>query len=95
MGGRMVSEPLTRLAFAMFVIFSVPVGLHHQYADPNINNTWKTIHMFLTFLVAVPSLLTAFSVRLPAPPDGRPHGQRTPHPPRLRHVRHLQRARRP
>ena len=62
MGGRMVSEPLTRLAFAMFVIFSVPVGLHHQYADPNINHTWKTIHMFLTFLVAVPSLLTAFSV---------------------------------
>ena len=61
-GGRMISEPLTRLAFVMFLVFSVPVGLHHQYADPNVNNTWKTIHMFLTFLVAVPSLLTAFSV---------------------------------
>ncbi|MGM9322833.1 b(o/a)3-type cytochrome-c oxidase subunit 1 [Deinococcus aquaticus] len=60
-GGRMASEGLTRLAFAMFLVFSVPVGLHHQYADPNVQNTWKVIHMFLTFLVAVPSLLTAFS----------------------------------
>ncbi|WP_119674452.1 b(o/a)3-type cytochrome-c oxidase subunit 1 [Deinococcus sp. RM] len=60
-GGRMASEGLTRLAFAMFLVFSVPVGLHHQYADPNVQNSWKIIHMFLTFLVAVPSLLTAFS----------------------------------
>ncbi|THF86482.1 b(o/a)3-type cytochrome-c oxidase subunit 1 [Deinococcus sp. KSM4-11] len=60
-GGRLASEGLARLAFALFLVFSVPVGLHHQYADPNISNTWKTIHMFLTFLVAVPSLLTAFS----------------------------------
>lgn len=61
-GGRLASEGLTRLAFALFLVFSVPVGLHHQYADPNISTAWKTIHMFLTFLVAVPSLLTAFSV---------------------------------
>ncbi|GGR73299.1 cytochrome c oxidase subunit 1 [Deinococcus seoulensis] len=61
-GGRMASEGLTRLSFAMFLVFSVPVGLHHQYADPNVQSSWKVIHMFLTFLVAVPSLLTAFSV---------------------------------
>lgn len=61
-GGRMASEPLTRLTFMLFLLNSVPVGLHHQYADPNISNTWKTIHMFLTFLVAIPSMLTAFSV---------------------------------
>lgn len=61
-GGRMASEPLTRLTFVMFLVNSTPVGLHHQYSDPNISNLWKIIHMFLTFLVAVPSLLTAFSV---------------------------------
>lgn len=61
-GGRTASEPLTRLVFLMFLLNSTPVGLHHQYADPNISELWKMIHMFLTFLVAVPSLLTAFSV---------------------------------
>lgn len=61
-GGRLVSEPLTRLTFVMFLLNSTPVGIHHQYADPNISNTWKLIHMFLTFLVAIPSLLTAFSI---------------------------------
>ncbi len=61
-GGRLASDPLTRLAFAMFLLVSVPVGLHHQYSDPNISGNMKTIHMLLTFMVAVPSLLTAFSV---------------------------------
>ena len=61
-GGRIVSEPLVRLTFVMFLLNSTPVGLHHQYADPNISVAWKTMHMFLTFLVAIPSLLTAFSV---------------------------------
>lgn len=61
-GGRAISEPLTRLVFLMFLLNSTPVGLHHQYADPNISETWKMIHMFLTFLIAVPSFLTAFSV---------------------------------
>lgn len=61
-GGRIVSEPLARLTFVMFLLNSTPVGIHHQYADPNISNTWKIIHMFLTFLVAIPSLLTAFSI---------------------------------
>ncbi|MFC6616554.1 cbb3-type cytochrome c oxidase subunit I [Deinococcus radiophilus] len=61
-GGRLASEPLTRLAFVLFLLNGVGVGLHHQFANPNIDNTWKIIHMFLTFLVAIPSLLTAFSV---------------------------------
>lgn len=61
-GGRIVSEPLARLTFVMFLVNSTPVGIHHQYADPNISNAWKLTHMFLTFLIAIPSLLTAFSV---------------------------------
>ncbi len=60
-GGRIASEPLVRLAFVLFLLNGTPVGLHHQFANPNISNTWKAIHMFLTFLVVIPSLLTAFS----------------------------------
>ncbi|ADY25377.1 Cytochrome-c oxidase [Deinococcus proteolyticus MRP] len=60
-GGRVASEPLVRLAFVLFLLNGVGVGLHHQFSNPNINNTWKIIHMLLTFLVVVPSLLTAFS----------------------------------
>lgn len=61
-GGKIISEPLARLAFALFLLISTPVGLHHQFTDPGIPNSWKIIHMFLTFMVAIPSLLTAFSV---------------------------------
>lgn len=61
-GGRIVSEGLARLTFVLFLLNSTPVGLHHQYSDPNLSPGWKFIHMFLTFLIAVPSLLTAFSV---------------------------------
>ncbi|MBZ9715231.1 b(o/a)3-type cytochrome-c oxidase subunit 1 [Deinococcus multiflagellatus] len=75
-GGRIASEGLARLAFTLFLIFSVPVGLHHQYADPNVQSSWKVIHMFLTFLVAVPSLLTAFSVGAALEDSARARGGR-------------------
>ncbi|PTA68452.1 cytochrome C oxidase subunit I [Deinococcus arcticus] len=75
-GGRIASEGLARLAFTLFLIFSVPVGLHHQYADPNVQHSWKVIHMFLTFLVAVPSLLTAFSVGAALEDSARARGGR-------------------
>ncbi len=61
-GGKMLSEPLTRLTFALFLLVSVPVGLHHQYGDPGISTFWKLIQMSLTFVVALPSMITAFSV---------------------------------
>lgn len=75
-GGRTVSEPLTRLVFVLFLLNSVPVGLHHQYSDPNISNLWKVLHMFLTFLIAVPSLLTAFSVTASLEDGARARGGR-------------------
>lgn len=61
-GGKMLSEPLTRISFALFLLVSVPVGLHHQYTDPGISTFWKLIQMSLTFAVALPSMITAFSV---------------------------------
>ncbi len=61
-GGKLVSDPMARLAFLLFLLLSTPVGFHHQFADPGIDPTWKMVHSVLTMFVAVPSLMTAFTV---------------------------------
>jgi cytochrome c oxidase subunit 1 len=61
-GGKVFSDPLARLAFWLFLVLSIPVGLHHQFTDPGISPTWKALHTFLTYGVTFPSLLTAFTV---------------------------------
>jgi cytochrome c oxidase subunit 1 len=61
-GGKLFSDPLARLVFMLFILFSVPVGLHHQYTDPGINQAWKGIHGALTYAVAFPSFITAFTI---------------------------------
>lgn len=61
-GGKTFSDSLARLAFWGFLIFSTPVGFHHQFSDPGVPVVWKYIHMLLTFLVVIPSFMTAFTV---------------------------------
>lgn len=61
-GGKLFSENAARLVFMLFIVFSVPVGVHHQYTEPGLSTSVKWIHTALTFLVAVPSLITAFTV---------------------------------
>ncbi len=61
-GGKLFSDPLARLVFLAFLIFSSPVGFHHQFADPGIDPFWKLVHTVLTMMVAVPSLITAFTI---------------------------------
>jgi cytochrome c oxidase subunit 1 len=61
-GGELVSDSLTRLAFLMFLMFSTPVGFHHQFTDPGIAAGWKMVHSLLTMFVGIPSLITAFTV---------------------------------
>lgn len=61
-GGKVFSESLAKLAFMLFLILSVPVGIHHQYMEPGIDALWKFIQACLTFFVVVPSLMTAFSM---------------------------------
>jgi len=45
----------------MFLVFSLPVGLHHLFADPEHGSGFKFLQSFLTFFVAL-TLLTVFSV---------------------------------
>jgi len=61
-GGKMFSESLARLVFWLFLILSTPVGFHHQYTDPGIPQAWKFLHTTITFSLAFPSFLTAFTV---------------------------------
>jgi cytochrome c oxidase subunit 1 len=73
-GGKMFSDPLARLAFWLFLVLSIPVGLHHQFADPGISPTWKALHTLLTYGVTFPSLLTAFTVIASLELGGRARG---------------------
>lgn len=61
-GGRLFSDPLARVSFILFLILSIPIGFHHQFTDPGIEEGWKLLHAFLTFAVFFPSLLTFFNV---------------------------------
>lgn len=61
-GGRLFSEPLGRMVFAIFLIISTPVGFHHQFQDPGIPASWKLLHTFLTMAISFPSLVTAFTI---------------------------------
>lgn len=61
-GGRLFSDALARFAFLLFLVFSFPVGVHHQLTEPGIRDVWKFFQVVLTFAVVVPSLMTAFNV---------------------------------
>jgi cytochrome c oxidase subunit 1 len=61
-GGKLFSENAGRLAFLLFLILSIPAGIHHQFSEPVLtpgNKLWVT---FLSFCVSVPSFLTAFTI---------------------------------
>lgn len=59
---KLFSDPLARVAFLMLMVFSVPVGVHHLFSDPGVSSVAKGIHTIFTFVVAVPSFLTAFNI---------------------------------
>ncbi|MFD2445797.1 b(o/a)3-type cytochrome-c oxidase subunit 1 [Bacillus sp. CGMCC 1.16607] len=61
-GGKIFSDSLARLSFILFLLFSVPVGFHHQLMEPGIDPAWKYFQVVLTFMVIIPSLMTAFSL---------------------------------
>jgi cytochrome c oxidase subunit 1 len=61
-GSHVFSDALTRVTFLLLIIFSLPVGFHHELTDPGIHSNWKFLHVVLTMAVTLPSLITAFSV---------------------------------
>ncbi len=75
-GGRLYSDTMGRLTFIMFLVFSLPVGMHHLLADPEHGSGFKFLQSFLTFLVALPTLLTVFSITASLEIAGRHRGGR-------------------
>ncbi|TVY09472.1 cbb3-type cytochrome c oxidase subunit I [Paenibacillus cremeus] len=61
-GGKIYSDALARMSFVLLLLFSIPVGFHHQLMEPGISPFWKFLQVVLTFMVVVPSLMTAFSL---------------------------------
>ncbi len=59
---KLFSDFLGRVVFMLFILFSTPVGYHHQFMDPGIEAGWKYLHTATTFFVFVPSLITAFTI---------------------------------
>ena len=61
-GGKLLSDQMGRVAFIMLLVISVPIGFHHLYMDPFQAAGWKFLHMTGTMLVAVPTLITGFTI---------------------------------
>lgn len=62
LGTKVFSDSLARLSFLLFILFSIPVGLHHQLTEPGVADFWKFLQVTLTFMVVIPTLMTAFSL---------------------------------
>ena len=75
-GGRLYSDTMGRLTFIMFLVFSLPVGLHHLLQDPEHGAGFKFVQSSLTFLVVLPTLLTVFSITSSLEIAGRHRGGR-------------------
>src|SRR4051794_18561710 len=73
-GGRLYSDTMGRLAFILFILYSLPVGLHHLLMDPEHSNGFKYLQTFLTALVSVPTFLTIFTITASAEVAGRMRG---------------------
>ena len=73
-GGRLHSDTLARVAFALMVVFSLPVGLHHLYVDPSQPAGWKLLHGVGTALLVIPVLTFVFLVLASLEDAGRRRG---------------------
>jgi cytochrome c oxidase subunit 1 len=74
-GGKLFSDPLARMVFILFILFSTPVGFHHQFADPGISASFKLLHTVTTYAILFPSLVTAFTVIASLEVAGRSNGR--------------------
>ncbi|MRW88612.1 cytochrome C oxidase subunit I [Duganella sp. FT80W] len=61
-GGRLYSDAMARLSFVLFLVFSMPIGVHHLFQDPQVGNGVKFLHAVFTAMVSVPTLLTIFTI---------------------------------
>ena len=75
-GGRLYSDTMSRVAFVLFLVFSMPIGIHHLFADPQVGAGFKLVHAVMTAMVSVPTLLTVFTIVASVEIAGRLRGGR-------------------
>jgi cytochrome c oxidase subunit I len=61
-GGRLFSDAMGRLAFILFLVVAMPIGIHHLFQDPQVGSGFKFLQSVFTAIVAVPTLLTVFTI---------------------------------
>jgi cytochrome c oxidase subunit 1 len=61
-GGRLYSDEMARISFILFLVVAMPIGIHHLFADPQVGSGFKFLQSVFTALVAVPTLLTVFTI---------------------------------
>ncbi|MBA2960814.1 MULTISPECIES: cbb3-type cytochrome c oxidase subunit I [Ramlibacter] len=77
-GSRLYSDTMGRVAFVLFLVFSMPIGIHHLFADPQVGAGFKFVHAAMTAMVSVPTLLTVFTIVASVEIAGRLRGGRGP-----------------
>jgi cytochrome c oxidase subunit 1 len=77
-GGRLYSDAMARIAFILFVVVAMPIGVHHLFADPQVGAGFKFIQSVFTAVVALPTLVTVFTICASAELAGRLRGGRGP-----------------
>src|ERR1700692_1766209 len=73
-GGRLYSDAMARIAFILFVVVAMPIGVHHLFADPQVGAGFKFIQSVFTALVALPTLVTILTICASAGLAGRLRG---------------------
>ena len=73
-GGKLFSDLAGRIALFLFLLFSVPVGVHHQFSDPSISKGIKLFQGLITYGVSIPSFITAFTIAASLEYAGRRRG---------------------
>lgn len=73
-GGRLYSDKMARISFVLFLVFSMPIGIHHLFQDPQVGSGVKFMHAVFTAMVSVPTLLTIFTITASVEIAGRLRG---------------------
>jgi len=77
-GGRIYSDTMARISFVLFLVVAMPIGIHHAFADPQVGAGFKFVHSAFTAIVALPTLLTVFTICASVEIAARARGGRGP-----------------
>ena len=61
-GSRLYSDSMARFAFVGFLVFAMPIGIHHLFVDPMVGSGIKVMHAIFTAMVVVPTFITIFTI---------------------------------